>query len=286
MKILVTGGTGTVGSQVVKDLVAHKEEVYVLTRDPAKAKGLPNGVKAVVGNLADVATVRSAFTGMDAVFLLTALSMAECSEGLLAVCGLRLAKVKRAVFLSIHRTDEAPYLPHFGAKLPIEWALADSIPEYTILRPNNFYQNDNWYKDVILNYGIYPQPLGKVGVSRVDVRDIAEAATLALREKGHAGKTYNLVGPDELTGESCARTWSEALGREIKYGGEDMDAWEKQTATYMPAYAAFDFRLMYEFFQNKGLKATPDDITTQTKLLGHPPRSYEAYVKETAAGWK
>lgn len=43
MKTLVIGGTGTVGSQVVKELLARKSEVYVFTRDAKKAKGLPGG---------------------------------------------------------------------------------------------------------------------------------------------------------------------------------------------------------------------------------------------------
>ena len=62
--------------------------------------------------------------------------------------------------------DRAPHLPHFGAKLPIEAAIKASGIAYTIVRPNNFYQNDYWYKDAMLQYGVYPQPLGGVGLSR------------------------------------------------------------------------------------------------------------------------
>ena len=98
----------------------------------------------------------------------------------MAVNGCRLSGVKKIVFLSVHRVDEAPHLPHFGAKLPIETAIEASGIPFTILRPNNFYQNDYWYKDAMLGHGVYPQPFGDVGLSRVDVRDIAEVAALAL----------------------------------------------------------------------------------------------------------
>ena len=104
----------------------------------------------------------------------------------------------------------------------------------TILRPNNFYQNDYWFKDVLLQHGVYPQPIGDVGLHRVDVRDIAEAAAVALTTSGHEGQTYDLVGPEAHTGESTAQAWARALGRPIVYGGNDLEAWEKQSLQYMP----------------------------------------------------
>ena len=286
MTVLVTGGTGTVGSQVVRELVRRGAEVKVLTRDPGKAKSLPPGVTAVQGNLLETATVRRLFDGIDAVFLLTALSQTEAHEGLMSVCGMRLAGVKRVVYLSIHHVEEAAWLPHFGVKVGIEEALRRSGLPFTILRPNNFYQNDYWYKDVMLNAGMYPQPLGDVGLSRVDVRDIAEVAAIALTSSGHEGQVYDLVGPDAHTGKSTAQVWSRALGKTITYGGDDLDAWEQQSLRFMPDWAAFDFRLMYAFFQDKGLKASAEALDRLTRLLGHAPRSFDAFATETAAAWK
>jgi uncharacterized protein YbjT (DUF2867 family) len=285
VKAIVIGGTGTVGSQVVRELVARKVDVTVLTRKAEKQGTLPPGVRGVVGDLLDPATVRSVFRGMDAVFLLTALGTSEANEGLMGVNGVRMAGVKRIVFLSVHNVDKAPHLPHFGAKLPIELAIQASKIPFTILRPNNFYQNDAWFKDALVQYGVYPQPIGSVGLSRVDVRDIAEVAAHALTTGQLDGQTVNLVGPDVLTGPGTAAIWSKALGRTIAYAGDDMDAWEKQTLQYMPAFAAFDFRLMYEFFQREGLKATREDIERQTKILGKAPRKYEDYVRETVEAW-
>ena len=285
MNVLVLGGTGTVGSQVARELVQRGADVSLLTRDAKKP--MPPGTKPVTGDLLDVGTIRSVFKGRDAVFLLTAgaFSTSECHEGLLAVNGCRLAGVKKVAFMSVHRVDEAPHLPHFGAKLPVEDALKGSGIAYTILRPNNFYQNDYWYKDAMLSHGVYPQPFGSVGLSRVDVRDIAEAAAIALTTDAARNEIVNLVGPDLLTGEGTAATWGGVLGRKITYGGNDLDAWEKASLAYMPPYAVFDFRLMYAFFQEKGLKATPADVARQTALLGHPPRRFEDFAAETARTW-
>jgi uncharacterized protein YbjT (DUF2867 family) len=286
MQVLVLGGTGTVGSQVVAELVARKAEVRVLTRNAEKAAALPSGARAVTGDLLDPSTVRSAFQGMDGVFLLNAVSTTESHEGLMAVNGARLSGVKRLVYMSVQGADDAPYLPHFGSKVGVETAVKASPFEWTILRPNNFYQNDSWFRDALLQSGVYPQPLGDAGVSRVDVRDIAEAAAIALTTGAHAGQTYNLVGPEALTGKKTAEIWSRALDRPIAYAGNDLDAWEKQSLGYMPAWMVFDFRLMYRFFQENGFTATREDIERQTRLLGHPPRRFEDYARETAAAWK
>ena len=53
----------------------------------------------------------------------------------------------------------------------------------------------------------------------------------------------------------------------------------------MPDWAAYDFRSMYEFFQQQGLKASPEAIERQTRLLGHAPRSFGAFAAETAKAW-
>ncbi len=285
MKVLVTGGTGTVGSAVVKAL-SGKADISVLTRDAEKAKKLPQGVKGVVGNLLDVGSIRSVFKGFDAVFLVTVVSPEESTEGLLAVNGIRDAGVKRVVYMSVQDADLAVHLPHFGSKVPIEMAIKASGLAHTILRPNNFYQNDTWFQQAIMNYGVYPQPLGATGVSRVDVRDIADAAVAALTTSKADSKTVNLVGPEALTGEGTAAIWSKALGKPVKYAGEDMDAWEKQNLGYgLPPVLAYDFRLMYEWFQKKGLKAGKNDVHDLTALIGHAPRTYADYVAETAKAW-
>lgn len=284
MRVMVTGGTGTVGSQVVRDLLARGVEVHVLTH--SSGKPLPAGAQAVQGDLREPATVRTVFAGMDGVFLLNAVGMTEAHEGLMAVNGIRDSRVGRIVYMSVQGADKAAHLPHFGAKVPIEMAVAESGIPFTILRPNNFFQNDSWYRDAMLQHGVYPQPIGGAGLSRVDVRDIAEAATRALLDDAGRGETYDLAGPDAVTGESAAAEWSRALGREVRYAGDDLDAWEQQNLRYLPAFMVYDFRLMYDFFQRRGLRASDEALARLTTLLGHPPRRYADFVAETAVAWR
>ena len=188
--------------------------------------------------------------------------------------------------LSIHDVEKIPEAPHFASKIAIEEALKALQLPFTILRPNNFYQNDYWFKDVILQYGIYPQPLGDIGCSRVDTRDIADAAIRALTENGHVGKTYTLAGPDPLTGADCAAEFSKAVGKPVAYAGNDLVAWAKSMAPYMPAWAVYDYAIMYGAFQAKGLVATPAQLAETRAILGREPRRFSDFVRETVAGWK
>ncbi len=285
MRHLVMGGTGTVGSLVVSGLLKKGEDVAVLTRDAGKSKALPKGVKAVVGDLTNPDHYDGIFKEYDHLFLLTANGPTDLMEGLAAVNEARRTGAKRVVHLSIHDVEKCPEAPHFASKIAIEAALKQTSLPWTILRPNNFYQNDYWFKDAILQYGVYPQPIGNVGISRVDTRDVAEAAVRALTEPGHTGKAYTLAGPDPLTGEDCARAFSEALSRKVVYGGDDLEAWAKSNRAYMPAWAVYDYALMYDAFQKKGLKATPAQLQETRTIVGHEPRKFSDFVKETAARW-
>ena len=286
MTTLVLGGTGTVGSAVVKELLKRGEPVRVATRSEEKMQALPQSVQGVVGDLIAPSTYGKMFSGVERLFLLNAVSLSEAQEGLAALNEAKKAGIQRIVYLSIHNVEIGPYIPHFANKLLVEKALKESRIPYTILRPNNFFQNDYWFKDALLQYSIYPQPIGDIGISRVDVRDIAEMGAIALIENGHEGKTYALVGPMSINGHAAAELWSTSLGKKINYAGNDLDTWEKEALKMLPAWMVYDFRLMYALFQEKGLEATKLEVKEIERLLEHPPRSFASFVAETAENWR
>lgn len=286
MRHLVLGGTGTVGSQVVAGLREKGESVRVLTRSGERAQELPDGVDAVIGDLLEPSTYDEVFTDFDNIFILNAVAPTELHEGLVAVNEAVRADAQRIVYLSVQGADTVPHVPHFAAKVEIEKAIQESGVPFTILRPSNFYQNDTWFQGPILEHGVYPQPLGDVGVSRVDVGDIGRAAVRALTEPGFEGRTYTLVGPDPLTGEDCADAYGRVLDREVKYGGNDLDAWEEQALDMLPAWMAWDFKVMYAAFQKDGLVADEEDLAQTRTILGQDPRPFEDFVRATVEQWR
>lgn len=286
MKTLVIGGTGTVGSQVVATLLAKKADVRVMTSSPEKVNAMPSGVEGVVGNLTEKSSLAAVFNGIDRACVITALSEDETKQGLNTVAVAKAAGVRRFVYMSVHRLEDIPEAPHFASKIPIEKAIKESGMEYTIIRPNNFYQNDYWFQQPILEYGVYAQPIGNKGVSRVDVRDIGESLTNALMNDGHAGKTYNLVGPDVCTADKTALLYGKALGKDVVYAGDDLEQWGAAAVKMMPQWLVDDLKLMYRSFQTKGFEAKPGHLEDTVKILGKQPRSFSAFVDEVSLQWK
>ncbi|MBK6692124.1 MAG: NmrA family NAD(P)-binding protein [Myxococcales bacterium] len=287
MKTLVIGATGNVGSKVVQGLVAKGVNVRVMTRNADKAKGtMPGNVEIMTGDLTDPMTAKACFEGCDAVFMLNPVAMTECQEGLAGVCLAQAAGVKKFVYMGVQHASVAPHIPHFGSKAAIELAIKNSGMKWTILQPNNFFQNDYWVKDAVMQMSVYPQPIGDVGCHRVDARDIADAAVNALTKTNFENKAYVLCGPKPINGASCAEMWSTGLGKKIAYAGNDLDQWGKAMSSMLPSWMVFDFGVMYAHFQKSGLKATDAEVKACEEIVGHPLRTFEAFVTETCAAWK
>jgi uncharacterized protein YbjT (DUF2867 family) len=286
MRLLIVGGTGTVGSAVMTEALGRGLEVRVMTRSAEKAAALPVGVTGVVGDLEKPETLAECFAGADAAFVATALSQHETQMGLNAVAAALGAATGHVVYLSVHKVRTALHIPHFASKVPIEDALAQSGLRYTILQPNNFFQNDYWFQEAIVRYGVYPQPMSTKGINRVDVRDIALAAVNSIADGKHAGKGYPLVGPDALTGDETAEIYSSALGRAVRYIGADLEGWEKSTRTMMPGWLVDDLKIMYGHFVEHGLAAPVQDVEACSAVLGRAPRRFADWVAEIAPAWR
>lgn len=290
MKIFVTGGTGNIGSRLVPELVKRGAEVTVLVwpgeTDAAKASNLPPGVNSVEGDLLDPLPLRSELEKVDALFLLTAGEL-EIYKNLNTVDIAKRANIKHLVFLSGHDPEGLFEPAHCGIKYLSEYVIRNSGIPYTFIRPNYLMQNDYRHKESLLEHGIYGSPLGDVGVSRVDVRDVAEAAAIVLTTPGHEGKAFPIASSDIFTGESTAEVWSKALNKPIKYiGHDDMDGFEARMSQIRPPHMAHDMRLMYEGFQKDGFIASAGDIERLTRLLGRKPRNYYDFVDETEKMWR
>src|ERR1700760_883596 len=104
MTILVTGANGTVGRNVVEQLVKRGADVRALVRDPAKVS-FTAGVNVVKGDLLDVDSLRSALSGVSTLFLLNAVVPDEFTQALIALNLAREVGIERLVYLSVIHSD-------------------------------------------------------------------------------------------------------------------------------------------------------------------------------------
>ncbi len=285
MKVLVTGATGKVGAVVVQELLKRGVLVRVLVRDSETPREFPTSVEVAHGSMLDPVAVEAALQGVDKLFLLNAIVPDELNQALIAVVKAKKQSIQQIVYLSALRVDQFRDVAHLASKHAVEDGLRTFGIPYTLLRPGYFMQNELMFKDA-LDQGIYPAPIGSDGISVVDVRDIGEAAAIALTDEKHIGQTYELVAAALLSGASAAALWAGVLGRPVQYGGEDLDAWEQGVRGMLPGWLAFDLRMMFEVFLERGFSATQVEAERFRALLGREPRSYEAFVKETATAWR
>ncbi|NPD66142.1 NmrA/HSCARG family protein [Lichenicola cladoniae] len=287
MTILVTGATGNIGRNVVEQLVNRGADVRALVRNPAKA-AFPAGVTVVQGDLLDVDALRSAFSGVSTLFLLNAVVPDEYTQALVALALAREAGIERIVYLSVIHSEVYVNVPHFAGKFGVERMIEQMGMNATILRPAYFMNNDITIKDVVTGHGIYPMPIGSKGLAMVDVRDVGEIAALELIRREQSAtplplSRFNVVGPDTLTGTGVAAIWTEVLGRQITYHGEDTAAFEQNLRQFMPSWMALDMRLMAERFITDGMVPDAGDVDRLTTLLGRKLRSYRDFVAQIAA---
>jgi uncharacterized protein YbjT (DUF2867 family) len=194
------------------------------------------------------------------------------------------AGIKRVVYLSMFKSDEFLDCPHANAKFATEQMIHKFGISATILRPNYLFQNDG---GPIIKTHIYPMPIGNIGTSMVDARDIGEVAAIKLIERDRseplATEIVEIHGSDVITAKSAVAIWSEATGKKVTYLGDDLLNFEKAFAKMSTSEMAYDVAGMFRGFQRTGMIAPDSAVEATAKLLGHPQRTYRAYAEEMAA---
>lgn len=213
--ILITGASGTIGKELVKQRQARGADFAVMSSKPATVVG---GIPAVRGDFADVASLRQAFAGVQTLFLLFPFTPDSLDLARNAVEAAQAAGVKHIVRSSGAGAQAGSPVAIADLQGRIDAMIERSGIAYTLLRPAGFMQNwVNFYAGQI-KAGSYAAAPGDAAITMVDVRDIAEVAAIILTNPAaHAGRAYTLTGGEALsTGEQVAMI-ARAIGRPVRY---------------------------------------------------------------------
>jgi uncharacterized protein YbjT (DUF2867 family) len=285
--ILVTGATGTVGSEVVKQLSAKGADVRACCHTLSKADKIKGpGVEIVEFDYTKPETVGAAFKGVEKLFLLTTPLVGNMVETTaLLVEEAKKAGVKHIVELSVLGADtESKVLPmkwHRQAEMTVE---ESGIP-YTFVRPSGFMQNfSNFNAQTIKAQNAIYTATGEGKIGFVDARDIAAVAVEALTVDGHEGKTYTVTGPEAISYNQAAETLSEVLGREISHVDiSEEDARKGFVEAGYPDWVGDavieDARITREG-RLSTVEPTVEDVT------GKKPRSFEQFATDYAEAFR
>ena len=290
--ILVLGGTGLMGREVLGALRRRGVVPRVLVRDPARLT-TREGVEAHVGDLRDPAALRRAMKGVDVVFHISPheADEVELTRTVIDACEEEGA---RLVFAGVHVTAANPVLgwfvrrfyglllPRYRGKFAIGRMVEASANDPVILCPSNFMQNDEVLLDVIRG-GQFVHPCSPKGLNRVDLRDLGEVAANVLLDPSTPSGSYAVVGPRSLTGPECARVWSEALGVPVRYAGDDDAALDAALTEHLGGQRRDDWLSSLRKLRGFAVNASPEELAQTERLLGRRPTDFRDFVARVVA---
>jgi uncharacterized protein YbjT (DUF2867 family) len=282
--ILVTGGTGLIGSEVLRLLSHASVPARALVRNPGRRPMLP-GITRVSGDLAKPETLGSLFAGCTTLLLLTGNSENAAELQRHAIAAARQAGVTHVVKLSAFGAS-----PHSDSMIGrmhyrIEQELQESGLAWTMLRPHHFMQNLLSQADNIINDGVVYSASGDGKIPFIDTRDIAAVAVVTLTKPAHTEKKYVITGGEVLSYRHATDILGEAIGRPLRFIDEPFDeARARLTRAGQPSWLV-DSLLAIAAYQRAG---GPTETVTSVvaDLTGTPPRTFAEFARDYAAAFQ
>jgi uncharacterized protein YbjT (DUF2867 family) len=263
--ILVLGGTGKTGSRVVARLRKRGLPVRVGSRSSEPTF-----------DWEDDATWEPALDGVSAVYLsyFPDLAIPGAAERVGAVARMAADRgIERLVLLSGRGEEEAQHT---------ERVVREVSSSATVVRCSWFSQNfDEGYLVDLVRAGVVALPASETPEPFVDAEDIADVATAALTEAGHAGRVYELTGPRLLTFAEAVAEIAEASGRPVEFVPVTMDEFEAElAAAQIPGDIVWLLRYLFsEILDGRNAEVAGG----VSEVLGRPPRDFSDYAREAAA---
>jgi uncharacterized protein YbjT (DUF2867 family) len=273
--IAVTGATGQLGGRVARRLAAAGVPQRLLVRDPERAPRLP-GADVVQASFSDGAAVRKALAGLETVLMVSASETADrVDQHRTFIDAAVAAGVGHLVYISFY--GAAPDATFTLAR--DHWATEQHIAASGV--PCTFLR-DNLYADFLPQMvgadGVIRGPAGDGRAAVVAQDDIADAVVAVLRDPGaHAGRGYELTGPEALTLAEVAAVITTVTGRPVSYVQETMEEAYASRASYgAPDWQLDAWVSTYSAIADGSLAAV---TTAISELTGHPATPLEQVLR-------
>lgn len=274
--VLVVGGTGTVGSEVVRILKSEGYRVRATTSKPLTEKGDLVQVNLVTGE-----GIVAAMEGVDRAFFLSPPGHADQYAILSSL--IQEAKrrgLKKVVLMTAMGANAVETTPFRRAEIDLE----KSGLVYNIVRPNWFFQNFNtfWVQGIQTQNKIL-LPAGTAKVSFIDARDIAAVVAKLLVNDEKANQVFDITGPESVDHSEVAQAISRVTDKPIVYQEikpEDLKA--GLLAGGVPKDYV-EFMLLIFGFLRQGYNAS---VNPNVKMiLGREPNGLMKYAQDYKQSW-
>lgn len=279
-KILLTGATGNVGTQLVKQLASQQVPFKVLVRSGDNAaflKTIPLA-EIITGDLADTAAVTKALTGIEKAFLLTNSSEQAESLQLNFATTAKAAGVQHIVKLSQYAANANSPVRFLRYHASVENYIQKLGLQFTFLRPNLYMQGLLAFSDYIKKDGQFYAALGHAAISAVDIRDIAAVAVAVLTTSGHSNKTYNITGDQAITHYQMAETLSEVVAKEIRF--VDVSPQQMEAALKAAGFPEWQIDGLIEDYAHYARGEAAGVFNTIEEITGKAPISFKQFSED------
>ena len=214
--VLVTGGTGTLGREVVSRLLNRHHRVRILSHQTQPA--MPAAVEVTPGDLASGAGLREAAAGVEVIMHCASnwrdpLMRTDVAGTRALLEAARAGGLPHILYISIVGVDRTEY-PYYRAKREAEQMVEYSGCPWTVLRATQFH---NFVQSLLQSCGADTQPEvvvpGGIRMQSIDVGEVADRLVL-LMEHGSSGQMSELGGPQILSLEAMAQIYVYLRGRQ------------------------------------------------------------------------
>ena len=277
--VLVVGATGKFAGLVVPELLRRKVVVRAFVRDEARAAAARSqgATQTAIGDLRNADSLAEATRGVDGVFHIgPAFTADEAAMGVALVNAAQRSGVRKFVFSSVIQPTNTRLANH-ASKIPVEDALYSSRLEYTILHPANFMQNIGLAWPSIRDHACFGEPFPTdARVARVDYRDVAEVAAIALAEDRLAFATLELCA-GMFSRLDIVAALSEELGYPIAVLEPEFSEWATNASLPYSDQQLLLLSKVLDHYREFGLGGNSLALKA---ALGREPRSLRQYVKD------